>query len=230
MIARLIAMLSLVSVIVTPANAEDMNVLVQSGVKSQKIHFWGHCNGTTCAFEGYPEVKIVEPRTHGTVSFQQGRELPHFPPSSPCSRCNQVPAAVVRVFYSPQPGFVGTDYISTDTTFPDHRFCHDRFTITVSSSPATGSALDPRLRSGNPACDRTIANYLACFEGQNMASCVARLGRDFCQNERARVIGDIAIAKAFQTVAHQKLCQAQRLRMWERNKRGYAKAFGGVTR
>lgn len=85
--------------------------------------------------------------------------------------------------------------------------------------------------AGNPAyfkdkkCNAAFSRYLSCFEGKNLESCEAKLGKQSCEEEAARVRGDLAVAKANVEIFKGAPCLPETYRMIDKNTRAYQRLF-----
>ena len=62
-----------------------------------------------CGNMGYPEVRISQAPTHGTVAVENGETYPSFAKDNVRYDCNKKKIASSQVFYESSPGFHGKD-------------------------------------------------------------------------------------------------------------------------
>jgi hypothetical protein len=114
------------------SDAAEVNrtVVVPVGTTNRKIGYWGEVN-PDCSSQGLPTVRITKSPTHGSLSERNGTDFPSFPSNNQRYRCNLRREPSVQLFYTPQPGFMGTDYVGVDVIHPDGRNDQWNFSITV---------------------------------------------------------------------------------------------------
>jgi hypothetical protein len=112
------------------AKAEDVTRSVPVGTKQQNIYHWGSVH-PDCTPAGLPTVRVTGTPSHGTVSLRRATGFSNFPANNQRYRCNLKRTPVVELLYTPQTGFTGSDYLMTDSIFPDGTSRQDKFTISV---------------------------------------------------------------------------------------------------
>lgn len=80
---------------------------VHSGEKD-KIDFF-YSTFPTCESEGYPEVTVTKPPSHGKVFTEQGQDYPNFARDNVRWECNKRLVSSMGLFYQSDPGFTGND-------------------------------------------------------------------------------------------------------------------------
>jgi hypothetical protein len=84
-----------------------------------------------CSSTGYAMVQVIEAPTHGKATVANGTGFSTFPANNPRSACNKSRSDGAVVFYDPEPGFVGTDSVEIDVTFPSGSSQRRHYTIAV---------------------------------------------------------------------------------------------------
>jgi hypothetical protein len=84
-----------------------------------------------CSSNGYPDIRIVTPPTHGTISSRPGVGYSNFPKDNARAACNAKQIPVTYINYRSQPGFVGTDTATIEVLFPLGRLNTVDYAITV---------------------------------------------------------------------------------------------------
>jgi hypothetical protein len=62
-----------------------------------------------CSFVDVPVSRLVDQPAHGKLQIAQVEDYPNYPLLNPRYKCNTVPVKGVRISYTPDPGYVGTD-------------------------------------------------------------------------------------------------------------------------
>jgi hypothetical protein len=84
-----------------------------------------------CTSLGYPTLKLAKPPQHGQVSIEQGTAFAAFERNEPRSVCNgrKVPATVI--YYTSEPGFIGTDSVAFERIGVAGAYGYHTYTINV---------------------------------------------------------------------------------------------------
>lgn len=82
-----------------------------------------------CTFASFPYTGIIKPPAHGKVEVEHGPVAAKFPKDSPAHVCSGKTVQGNNIFYTSNPGFVGTDQftvrltgLNTDGTVQDGTF------------------------------------------------------------------------------------------------------------
>ena len=82
-----------------------------------------------CTFAGFPYTGVVKPPAHGKVDIEHGPVVAKFPKDSTAYLCTGKTVQGNNIFYTPKPGFAGTDQFTirltglhTDGTVQDGTF------------------------------------------------------------------------------------------------------------
>jgi hypothetical protein len=84
-----------------------------------------------CSSAGYAVVRILNQPAHGTPRIATGVTCPHHASSDPHSLCNVRRVPSVNVEYSPEKGFLGSDYVVLEAIFPSGTDRTDSYAIEV---------------------------------------------------------------------------------------------------
>ena len=84
-----------------------------------------------CTSRGLPTPWATQPPTHGTAKSPASEDFPRFAPNSPFARCTQHKVPVAVIDYTPDTGFVGTDYLVFEEVTLDHQDKVFRISIVV---------------------------------------------------------------------------------------------------
>jgi hypothetical protein len=128
-LARVILIAGLTA-IPADTNAADIIRAVPAGTKNREIGHWYSVH-PDCSSAGLPVIRITGSPAHGAVSLRSGSDFPNFPASNPRYRCNLRRVPSTQILYTPQPGFTGSDYLTTDIIFPDGASRQSNYSITV---------------------------------------------------------------------------------------------------
>ena len=84
-----------------------------------------------CTSRGLPRLRVTQPPSHGTANSLAREDFPKLAPTSPLAHCaeNKVPIAIIN--YTPETGFVGTDYLVFEEDTVDHQHRVFRISIVV---------------------------------------------------------------------------------------------------
>lgn len=69
-----------------------------------------------CTFAALPYTGIIKPPAHGKVDVEHGPVAAKFAKESPAFVCSGRPVQGNNIFYTPNPGFVGTDQFTVRLT------------------------------------------------------------------------------------------------------------------
>lgn len=84
-----------------------------------------------CTSRGLNTVRVTQQPVHGTVRAEEARDFPTFPPNNIRSACNKTKVPGMALLYTPEAGFVGTDYLSLETISIDGGDREFRVALTV---------------------------------------------------------------------------------------------------
>lgn len=101
----------------------------ESGQKSRMAMFLGA--NPDCSSTGYPNVKITTQPQFGQLSIERGEDFPSFKKENPRSECNTQRLPSIRVFYTSNPGYTGTDRFELQTLYPAGRLVENSYQVTV---------------------------------------------------------------------------------------------------
>jgi hypothetical protein len=118
---------------------------IQAGSKDHVVTYW-YSVKTDCTAGVMPTVVITQQPTHGTAVIALGRNFPRFWADSKYFHCNGQLVSSVQLRYTPQPGFVGTDYMTTHTMFHSGQYNTHTYIITVTKGPPPGGENPPSMR------------------------------------------------------------------------------------
>jgi hypothetical protein len=88
---------------------------VHSGEKD-RIDFYYSIN-PTCESEGYPEMTVTKPPSHGRVFTEQGQGYPNFGRDNVRWDCDRRLVPSMDIFYQSDPGFTGNDSFAVEIRF-----------------------------------------------------------------------------------------------------------------
>ena len=100
----------------------------------QKIDPW-YATKPDCTAAGYPEVRVVTPPAHGTITSEKGEAFPNFPDGNVRKACNKHPVPATWISYESHPGFAGSDSLAVDIVFPSGRSRRVKYDVEVLASP-----------------------------------------------------------------------------------------------
>jgi hypothetical protein len=118
----------------TPATARSWQVQTASG---QKVAAHGYCAGMnqkTCSEVGLPQIAVTAPPSSGTVSFGNtisNNSITRVGEVRVGKRCPDVPRHCVEIYYTPAPGYSGSDHFSYTVSNPDGQKWHDTLIVVV---------------------------------------------------------------------------------------------------
>jgi|GEM_PF-2635477 len=100
-----------------------------SGQRQQIFSVYNNAND--CSTTGYPTMKVAKPPQHGQVSVEQGSAIAAYPKTDIRNICNgkSVPATVI--YYTSEPGFIGTDSVAFDRIGTTGSYGYHEFQIMV---------------------------------------------------------------------------------------------------
>jgi len=100
-----------------------------SGQKQLIASFYAVASNCTSA--GYPTLKLAKPPQHGQVSVEQGTEIATFGRDDPRRPCNGEEFPATTLYYTSEPGFVGTDSVAFDRIGVRGAYGYHVYTINV---------------------------------------------------------------------------------------------------
>jgi hypothetical protein len=95
-----------------------------------KFDYWYSTN-PDCTARGYPDVRVVTPPAHGTITLDKGEDYPFFPDDNVRKACNKQKVPATQTYYQSHPGFSGTDTVEVEVLFPGGRTRRATYAITV---------------------------------------------------------------------------------------------------
>jgi hypothetical protein len=87
-----------------------------SGARQGIDHFYAVA--PTCEIEGYPEMKVLTPPSHGEISSSKGQTYPNFNKDNVRYVCNARLVGSTQIFYQSAPDFHGKDALTIEIRFP----------------------------------------------------------------------------------------------------------------
>ncbi|WP_342359712.1 hypothetical protein [Terrarubrum flagellatum] len=87
--------------------------------------------GPDCTSLGYATVTLASAPRGGTIGFRREGEFPTFAATHPRFKCNSRKVEGVGVYYTPNPGFVGTDSFAVEVIWPEGSPSIEDFTVQV---------------------------------------------------------------------------------------------------
>jgi hypothetical protein len=84
-----------------------------------------------CSVVGVPAVHFIEQPKNGKVSVENGNGFSNFPASNTRSKCNSSRSDGAVISYTPNPGYIGDDSISTEIIYHDGSSIKRRYAIEV---------------------------------------------------------------------------------------------------
>lgn len=120
--------------ITTPAISRSWQVQTAS---AQKVAAHGYCAGMnqkTCTETGLPRIDVTAPPSGGTVSFGNTISNSSFTRVGEVrvgKQCPEVPRHCVEIYYTPTPGYSGSDHFSYTVSNPGGQTWHDTLTVVV---------------------------------------------------------------------------------------------------
>jgi len=68
-----------------------------------------------CTVREIPTVRIVDPPVNGTTQLKEMEDFTSFPAGNPRSVCNKARSRGLEITYTPNPGYLGNDFVSYET-------------------------------------------------------------------------------------------------------------------
>ncbi len=84
-----------------------------------------------CTSAGIPTTKILEAPKHGTITFVQESGYTNFAKDNQRFECNKQKSPMVKIIYTSNPDFVGSDSTKIMTIYPGGTFRNETYEITV---------------------------------------------------------------------------------------------------
>jgi len=100
-----------------------------SGVRQQIAEFY-YVN-SDCTSGGYPLLKVAKPPQHGQISVEQGTAYADYTKDSTHAACNGKKVPATLIFYTSEPGFVGSDSAAFDRIGVLGAYGYHDYTINV---------------------------------------------------------------------------------------------------
>lgn len=117
---------------VQPVQMTEQSPSIRGALSGQRQEiFVVYNNANDCSTTGYPTMKVAKPPQHGQVSVEQGSAIAAYPKTDMRNICNgkTVPATVI--YYTSEPGFVGTDSVAFDRIGTKGGYGYHEFSIMV---------------------------------------------------------------------------------------------------
>jgi hypothetical protein len=95
-----------------------------------KLSFYSSTN-PDCTSIGWPTIRLTRAPEHGRVSVKHTTDFPTFRTDNIRSACNgrRVPGGAI--YYVPERGYLGTDYVDTEVIFASGGMRQNSFTVNV---------------------------------------------------------------------------------------------------
>jgi len=100
-----------------------------SGVKQQIAEFY--FVNSDCTSGGYPVLKVAKLPQHGQVSVEQGTAYADFKKDDSRAACNGKKMPATLIFYTSEPGFIGSDTVAFDRIGVLGAYGYHEYTINV---------------------------------------------------------------------------------------------------
>ncbi len=100
-----------------------------SGAKQQIAQFT--FVNPDCVTGGYPTLKVAKPPQHGQITIEEGTAYPEFAKDNVRSACNSKKVPSTLVFYTSEPGYVGSDSVALDRIGVLGAYGYHEYTINV---------------------------------------------------------------------------------------------------
>jgi hypothetical protein len=128
----------LLAVLLLSSCAQDYDSLVQRRTHARAVPrdaasqiWWYDSISPDCKPSGRVGLKLISAPAHGTIEFRDGLDFPNFPTSDVRSRCDIAKMPSRQVWYTPAPGFIGTDTLELDIVWPTGSERIDQFVLSV---------------------------------------------------------------------------------------------------
>jgi len=95
-----------------PVSALAYEFTVPTGMARQV--WYSFTMNQDCSLEGEDVIRVTTAPTHGRVTFKKGLVHPNFPASNPRNVCNTRAVRAPTVWYTPEPGYVGDDWMTVE--------------------------------------------------------------------------------------------------------------------
>ena len=99
-----------------PHTAAPNQKATDSGARQGVDHFYAVA--PTCEIEGYPEMKVLAPPSHGEVSSSKGQTYPNFNKDNVRNVCDAKLVGSTQIFYQSAPDYHGKDSFTIEIRFP----------------------------------------------------------------------------------------------------------------
>lgn len=100
-----------------------------SGAKQQIAEFY--FVNPDCTSGGYPTLKVAKQPQHGQISIEQGTAYAEFTRDKAFAACNGKKVPATLVYYTSEPGFVGSDEVALDRIGVLGAYGYHDYTINV---------------------------------------------------------------------------------------------------
>jgi len=94
--------------------------------------FYGFNANPDCTLHAVPSIQILKAPVHGTTINKREKVYPDYNPGTPKYKCNKVKISGIVVYYKPEVGFKGTDYLEGRIIFDGGSVANVKITIKVS--------------------------------------------------------------------------------------------------
>jgi len=72
-----------------------------------------------CSVRSIPMIRIVDPPANGTTQIKDAEDFTSYTQANPRSGCNKAKSKGLELTYKPNPGYLGSDYLSYETINTD---------------------------------------------------------------------------------------------------------------
>jgi len=84
-----------------------------------------------CSVKEIPTIRVINPPVHGTVQIFEKEDFTAFAQSNSRFDCNKKKSKGAAISYTPNPGYVGGDYLEFETFFSNGTDRTAKIAITV---------------------------------------------------------------------------------------------------
>jgi len=83
----------------------------------QRLDFFYSANDD-CSSAGQTVVQVTTLPANGKAEIKFAKDYPAYPDTNPHKSCNKTALDTTQIWYTPNPGFIGTDSLKVTATFP----------------------------------------------------------------------------------------------------------------
>ena len=84
-----------------------------------------------CSSAGMPYIQAISGPSNGTISIKSEKVFPGYKPDNIRSKCNSQIVDGIKVYYKPNPGFIGKDRVITRLSHTNGTMYESTIDITV---------------------------------------------------------------------------------------------------